>query len=105
MVEKDSTQRQKSDPPVNWDAMDSNEFADRMLAFLDGEAAVLSCEEMDIIERYWKEDMVARRTALIMLTKPFAELSQMILEIENSRLQWLTSTSALIRKSTRMSRN
>lgn len=61
-----------------WDAMSQDEFADNLLEKMKGEEAVLTCEQMDIIEKFWDEDRRTRRAALAMLTKPYAWLEDKI---------------------------
>ena len=65
-----------------WEQMSSEEFADSLLAKLETEEAALTTEEMDIIERFWRDDIRNRRCALIFLTKPFSKSRE---QIENDR--------------------
>ena len=69
----------KSSPPTSepdWDNMDEDEFADKILAKMENQCSILTCDEMDIIEKFWEQDRRARRCALIQLTKPFKWLRE-----------------------------
>lgn len=55
-----------------WETMSGNEFADNLLKKIKGEEAILTCDEMDIIEKFWEQDRGARRCTLIALTKPYS---------------------------------
>ena len=58
--------------------MNSDDFAYKLLSELEKEDAILSCKEMDMIEKFWGENRRGRRSALIQLTKPFAWLSDTV---------------------------
>jgi len=58
----------------------SDTFAEEMLGKLESQAATLSCEEMDKIEKFWEEDRAGRRCALINLTKPFSFIKEGVLK-------------------------
>jgi len=61
-----------------WGQMSSEDFAESILVKLETEEAALTCEEMDIIEQFWRDDMRNRRCALVFLTKPFSEIREQI---------------------------
>lgn len=61
-----------------WETMNEDEFAGNIFEKMKGEDAVLTCEEMDIIEKFWEEDRRTRRCALIVLTKPYSWLEEQI---------------------------
>lgn len=62
------------------DKMAPEDFADALLAKLSDEPATITCEQMDAIEQHWRDTMPTRRCALAMLTKPFADLRDKVLE-------------------------
>lgn len=72
MAKQKVAETNNSEP--DWDAMNSDEFADEITKCVQEAPAALSCEDMDRIESIWREDMRNRRCALAMLTKPGAEL-------------------------------
>lgn len=37
-----------------WETMEGNEFAENILEKIKGEEAILTCEEMDIFEKFWE---------------------------------------------------
>jgi hypothetical protein len=61
-----------------WENMGEDEFADKILAKMEGEQELITCDEMDIIERFWEQDRAVRRCALVSLTKPFTWLRENI---------------------------
>ena len=61
-----------------WETMNENEFADNILEKMKSEEAILTCEEMDIIEKFWEQDRRNRRATLIALTKPYTWLEEHI---------------------------
>lgn len=68
----------KSINPPEWDTMNQDEFAENLLAKMKEEPAALTCEEMDIIEKFWNTNRRTRRAALITLTKSYAWLEDKI---------------------------
>jgi len=65
---------------IDWEAMSQGEFCDTLFEKLEAEPALLSCDEMDDIEKWWRSDMPTRRMALVFLTKPWKEVQQQIIE-------------------------
>lgn len=61
-----------------WETMNEYDFAENILEKMKGEDAILTCEGMDIIEKFWEEDRTTRRCALIALTKPYSWLEEQI---------------------------
>lgn len=61
-------------------AMSADDSCDAIYAKAENFGPVLTCEEMDNIEALWLKEKVNRRAALVMLTKPWAELNKMIIE-------------------------
>lgn len=51
---------------------------DQLFSAVESEGALISCEDMDRLERYWEDDRATRRCSLIMLTKPFKELQSLV---------------------------
>ena len=41
---------------------------------------MLSCDEMDGIEKYWQDTVIARRCLFVMATKPWKEVRDMVVE-------------------------
>lgn len=58
--------------------MNLDEFAETLFAKLEGEQPKLSCDDMDKLEQWWRDDMRNRRCALVMLTMPFADFRQKV---------------------------
>lgn len=63
---------------LEWEAMNEDEFADNIFEKMKSEEAILTCEEMDIIEKFWNQDRRNRRATLIALTKPYTWLEENI---------------------------
>jgi hypothetical protein len=51
-----------------------DECVAQTLALMDAKPPVLTCVQMDDIERRWNEQQALRRYALLLLTKPFSWL-------------------------------
>lgn len=64
--------------PINWDALDPDEFAEKITALAEHKGPALTVEDMDAVERVWETQMPMRRCALVMLTKPFAWLCEQV---------------------------
>jgi hypothetical protein len=80
MAKRKVAETKVADP--DWDAMNSDEFADAITKCVQEAPAALTCADMDRIESIWREDMRNRRCALAMLTKPGADLMK---GVENDR--------------------
>lgn len=85
MADANSTPTLIADPSTipewgatDWESMNQDEFANNLLAKMEGEEAILTCEEMDIIEKFWDVDRRNRRCSLVMLTKPFSWLREQV---------------------------
>ena len=80
MADKDSTPATIDKPvtPPEWETMNKDEFAGNILEKMKSEEAILTCEEMDIIEKFWEIDRRNRRATLIALTKPYSWLEEHI---------------------------
>lgn len=61
-----------------WQAMHGDQFADNLIVKMRHEGPALTCDEMDVIEQFWKEDMRCRRCALVMATKPFEWIEEQV---------------------------
>jgi|GEM_PF-5883846 len=77
-----ATESTQANPPEwgapEWGTMNENEFADKLLEKMKNEEAILTPEEMDIIEKFWEQDRVVRRATLLALTKPYSWLEEQI---------------------------
>ncbi|WP_394807505.1 hypothetical protein [Nitrosomonas sp.] len=77
-----TTGSRSSNPPEwgdpEWGIMNDADFADNIMEKIKGEKAILTPEEMDIIERFWEKDRATRRSALIALIKPYSWLEENI---------------------------
>lgn len=60
--------------------MPPDDFADALYARLETKEALLTCEDMDEIEALWERHRRTRRAALALLTKPWAQLNQEVIE-------------------------
>jgi hypothetical protein len=60
----------------------SDQEVDELLAQIDAREPMLSCDDMDKIEKQWVERRAARRCALVLMTKPFSWLRE---QVENDR--------------------
>lgn len=60
----------------------SDQECDALLAQMDAREPMLSCDDMDKIEKQWVERRAARRCALVLMTKPFSWLRE---QVENDR--------------------
>ena len=63
---------------INWDALDPDEFAEKITALAEHKGPALTVEDMDAVERVWETQMPMRRCALVMMTKPFAWLCEQV---------------------------
>ena len=63
---------------INWDALDPDEFAEKITALAECKGPALTVEDMDAVERVWETHMPMRRCALAMMTKPFSWLTQKV---------------------------
>lgn len=63
---------------INWATLDPDEFAEKITALVESKGPALTVEDMDAVERVWKSQMPMRRSALVMMTKPFSWLSQKV---------------------------
>lgn len=61
-----------------WEKMNDENFAENLIAKIRDEKAILTCEEMDIIEKFWELDRSTRRCTLIALTKPYSWLEEQV---------------------------
>lgn len=85
MAINDSTSAEGSksvNPPEwgapEWETMNEDDFTENILEKMKGEDAILTCKEMDIIEKFWEEDRTTRRCASIALTQPYSWLEEQI---------------------------
>jgi hypothetical protein len=60
------------------EALPMDEFADKLIARMKPQEALLTCEDMDEIEAMWERDKRNRRCTLALLTKPWEWLDQKI---------------------------
>ncbi|MEW8042493.1 MAG: hypothetical protein AB2826_09690 [Candidatus Thiodiazotropha sp.] len=63
---------------TDWDKMSGDKFAKNLFDKLEAEGPVLTLDELEIFEDRLQENRVTRRTALVVLTKSFSEVQEMI---------------------------
>ncbi len=63
---------------TDWDALSPDDFADKLIADLDSKGPLLTCDDMDKLERLWEEERRGRRCALVLMTKPFSWVREQV---------------------------
>ena len=58
--------------------IDTDEDLDELFESLEMLPAQLTLAQMNLLEQRWKDNMLARRMALTILTKPFSEFRQLV---------------------------
>lgn len=63
---------------LDWKKMSGDEFAKNLFAKLEAEGPVLTLDELETFEDRIHKNQTTRRVALVVLTKSFSEIKEMI---------------------------